>query len=196
MRMNAVGQAAHCSLSMSMSFSSKSLMRSWLAASNMNVTESPWSSACIHAGSHDHVLRLAMIENGAVYKHTVIQSLCLRILESSMVSLSQSSESWAPLPPCMCSKDTHSKISCHCDACMGIHGCWTRRMRLMRRTFMVRMSSLPMHFRILAMLLRLTPMLRFRSQRKCSKPSERSCRHFACSFRNLHHISQCGGFRN
>jgi hypothetical protein len=41
---------------------------------------------------------------------------------------------------------------------------------------MVRMSSLPMHLRILAMLLRLTPMLRLRSQRKCSKPSERSCR--------------------
>ncbi len=63
MRMGAAGQAAHCSLSMSMSFSSKSLMRSWLAASNMNVTESPWSSACIHAGSHGCVLWLAIIEN-------------------------------------------------------------------------------------------------------------------------------------
>ena len=45
-----------------------------------------------------------------------------------------------------------------------------------KQTFMVRMSSLPMHLRILHMLFRLTPMLRLRSQRKCSKPSERSCR--------------------
>ena len=52
-------RAAHCSLSMSMSFSSKSLMRSWLAASNMNVTESPWSSACAKYSAlsfqHGHV---------------------------------------------------------------------------------------------------------------------------------------------
>lgn len=47
-------------------------------------------------------------------------------------------------------------------------------------TFMVRISSLPMHFKILAMLLRLTPMLRLRSQRKCSNPSERSCSAVAC----------------
>ena len=35
-----------CSLSISISFSSKSEMRSWLGVSNMNVTVSPWSSAC------------------------------------------------------------------------------------------------------------------------------------------------------
>ena len=42
---------AHCSLSMSISFSSKSLWRSWLGLSNRNVTESPVSSACIQ-GMH------------------------------------------------------------------------------------------------------------------------------------------------
>lgn len=84
MRMGAAGQAAHCSLSMSMSFSSKSLMRSWLAASNMNVTESPWSSACIHAGSHDCVLWLAVIENNSAYKHTIPQSIYLRMPELTM----------------------------------------------------------------------------------------------------------------
>ena len=42
---------------------------------------------------------------------------------------------------------------------------------------MVSTSSFPMHFRILAMLLRLTPMLRLRSHRKWSNPSERSCNH-------------------
>ena len=35
-----------CSLSMSISLSSKSLMRSWFSLSNMNVIVSPWSSAC------------------------------------------------------------------------------------------------------------------------------------------------------
>ena len=38
-----------CSLSMSISFSSKSLMRSWFSLSNMNVIVSPWSSACTQA---------------------------------------------------------------------------------------------------------------------------------------------------
>lgn len=38
-----------CSLSMSISFSSKSLMRSWFSLSNMNVMVSPWSSACARA---------------------------------------------------------------------------------------------------------------------------------------------------
>ena len=39
-------EETHCSLSMSMSFSSKSLWRSWPGLSNRNVTESPVSSAC------------------------------------------------------------------------------------------------------------------------------------------------------
>lgn len=51
--LEAWSQPTHCSLSMSISFSSKSLMRSWLAASNMKVTESPWSSACADAEFHD-----------------------------------------------------------------------------------------------------------------------------------------------
>ena len=42
--------ATHCSLSMSMSFSSKSLWRSWPGLSNRKVTESPVSSACIRQG--------------------------------------------------------------------------------------------------------------------------------------------------
>lgn len=47
---------------------------------------------------------------------------------------------------------------------------------------MVRMSSLPMHLRILDMFPRLTPMLRLRSHLKCSKPSERSCMPQASAF--------------
>ena len=39
--LHAQGRVTHCSESMSISLSSKSLMRSWLAASNMKVTESP-----------------------------------------------------------------------------------------------------------------------------------------------------------
>ena len=41
-----VAERTYCSLSMSISFSSKSLWRSWLGLSNRNVTESPVSSAC------------------------------------------------------------------------------------------------------------------------------------------------------
>lgn len=162
-------RAAHCSLSMSMSFSSKSLMRSWLAASNMNVTESPWSSACAKFSAlsfqHVHVCFDLTYSRDA----TFTSCRCCHLLVGTCYEAPRSLVDVAA---------TTKRMACvriPRPRTQGAFG-FTPGREGGRPAFMVRMSSLPMHLRILAMLLRLTPMLRLRSQRKCSKPSERSCR--------------------